>query len=474
MPSSRWRASALVVLPLALASCRPTPAPVRPPATGLRVVPLGLCEDYPEESRTLAVAREDLRILRGAGVGALRVGIGWDDVEPQPDQFEWTFWDAFVDLARGAHVRLLPYVAYTPKWAARPGRDTWTSPPLDVAAFGDVMARISARYRGRVSSWELWNEPDNREYWTGTAAEFARLVEVGARGVRAGNPAATVVFGGLAARPEFLAETFAAGAGRFVDVVNLHGYFETWNPAPLEAIPDVIGHVAEIIHRHGGRQALWMAEVGYGDHREGGRVSASVAATYAYEHTPAFQAVALVRTLAEILASPEVSLVAWYRVRDLAAKTAVIGDDNNRHLGVTRADGSPKPALAALALMARLFGAGFSSEPASVRRLAGDSAAIVRAFRLADARAVVIAWIPTHVRAAEPAAIRAPTGGAADARAATIEIALGQTTRGEGARVDATGAPAGAVAARHEPGLTVLAPLALVAGEVAVVTIAAP
>ncbi|HVX96742.1 MAG TPA: hypothetical protein VHK47_17630, partial [Polyangia bacterium] len=100
--------------------------------------------------------------------------------------------------------------------------------------------------------------------------------------------------------------------------------------------------------------------------------------------------------------------------------------------------------------------------------------AVVRAFRLGDDRSVVIAWIPTHVRAAEPAGLPAPAGEAADTRAATIEIALGQTTRGEGARVDATGAPAGAVAARHEPGLTVLAPLALVAGEVAVVTIAAP
>lgn len=474
MPSSRWRASALIVLSIFLASCRPPAVPARPPATGLRVVPIGLCEDYPEESRTLATAREDLRILNGAGVGALRVGIGWDDVEPQPGQFEWTFWDAFVDLARGAHVRLLPYVAYTPKWAARPGGDTWTSPPLDVAAFGDVMARISARYRGRVSSWELWNEPDNREYWTGTAAEFARLVEIGARGVHAGDPAATVVFGGLAARPAFLDQAFAAGAGRFVDVVNLHGYFETWNPEPLETIPDVIGRVAEIIHRHGGRQALWMAEVGYGDHRADGRVSASVAAIYAYEHTPAFQAVALVRTLAEILASPEVSLVAWYRVRDLAAQTTVIGDDNNRHLGVTRADGSPKPALAALALMARLFGGGFASETASVRRLAGDSGAVVRAFRLGDDRSVVIAWIPTHVRAAEPGGLPVPAGEAADTRAATLEITLGQATRGAGARVDATGAPAGAVTARHEHGLTVLSPLAVAAGEVAVVTLAAP
>ncbi|HVU49230.1 MAG TPA: beta-galactosidase [Polyangia bacterium] len=480
MPVEGRRAPGLgaAVLSLLVAGCPAAPARVSAPAAArgaraaLRVVPIGLCEDYPEESRTLAAARADLDVLAAAGVRTLRVGIGWDDVEPEPGRFEWAFWDAFVDLVvRERGVRLIPYVAYTPRWAARrPEGDFWTSPPRQPAAFGEVVGRLAARYRGRVESWELWNEPDNREYWSGSPAELAALVEAGARSARAASPGVTIVLGGLAAHPRFLDEVFAAGAGWAFDVVNVHAYFETWSPEPLERIPGLLAEVSEIVRRNGGRQPLWMAEVGYGDHRDGARVSAGVRATFTYEHTPAFQAVALVRTLAEILSSPEVSLTAWYRVRDLTAKTAVIGDDNNRHLGVVRADGAPKPALAALGLMTSLFGAGFAPARAEVRPREGSGPVVARAFRLADGRAVVIAWIPTHPPGVEPNGASLP---APDPRAAAVDVALALGTAGDGTRLDVTGERPGApIAARHQPGGTVL-PLDLRAGAVAVVVLAA-
>src|SRR4051794_38373109 len=106
----RARITALALGAAFAAGCaRTAVSPAGPaPVDHLRVVPLGLCEDYPEESRTAAGAREDLRMLAAAGVGTLRVGIGWDDVEPEPGRFEWAFWDELVGLA-GAHgVRLIP------------------------------------------------------------------------------------------------------------------------------------------------------------------------------------------------------------------------------------------------------------------------------------------------------------------------------------------------------------------------------
>ncbi len=97
------------------------------------------------------------------------------------------------------------------------------------------MGMLARRYRGKVGSWELWNEPDNRDYWRGTAAQFADLLVAGARAVRAADPAAKVVFGGIAGHPAFAAEVMARPelAG-LIDVVNTHAYFETWNPDPIE------------------------------------------------------------------------------------------------------------------------------------------------------------------------------------------------------------------------------------------------
>ena len=59
------------------------PRQSRPGARPFVVVPLGLCEDYPEESRSIEEVRRDLALLRQAGVKVLRVSFGWDGIEPE-------------------------------------------------------------------------------------------------------------------------------------------------------------------------------------------------------------------------------------------------------------------------------------------------------------------------------------------------------------------------------------------------------
>ena len=63
------------------------------------------------------------------------------------------------------------------------------------------MERLAARYRGRIRAWEIWNEPDNKGYWTGSVDEFAALVNISATSIRAANPEATLVLGGMAYGP---------------------------------------------------------------------------------------------------------------------------------------------------------------------------------------------------------------------------------------------------------------------------------
>ena len=101
-----------------------------------------------------------------------------------------------------------------------------------------------------------------------TGARVVTAAAVGAAAVHAADPALEVVFGGLAGSVPFLRELFEEQqASDSVDVVNLHSYFETWNPNPLETLPSYVDEVSAVIARHGRRQAIWMAEVGYSDWR---------------------------------------------------------------------------------------------------------------------------------------------------------------------------------------------------------------
>lgn len=378
--------------------------------------------------------------MKAAGVDVLRVSMGWDELEPKRDSYDFAFWDAVVDLAREEQVQLIPYVAYTPEWNSD-GSPTefWKTPPRDVREFGELMGLLARRYRGRIHSWELWNEPDNRDYWLGTAADYTRLLEAGAQAVRGADPDARVVFGGLAGGVEFLREVFDVHqGGKQLDVVNVHSYYETWNPEPVETLPEYLDEVASIVERHGRHQALWMAEAGYSDFRAAQLSGARP--MKAYEHTPDYQAVMLTKTLALALAHPKVELIAWYELKDARPSDAVIGDAHNRHLGVDFADYRPKPALSALAFMSRAFEPGYRAIDSELTWLSPARPNLtVRAFLTAQGKVVLFAWLPTDANQAQLA-----------------RVALPYRARGLAQRFDARGRARGTVTPKTARGSTEL------------------
>lgn len=398
--AARARALLLWSLTALLAGCsseRRTKSAVKLAAVApFREVPIGLCEDHPPESTSEARLREDFQLLANAGVRVLRVSFGWDDLEPARDEYDFRPVDQLLRVASEFGVRLIPYVCYTPPWLAPPDTkpsDIYRTPPTELAEFEQLMELLSSKYRGRFQSWELWNEPDNQEYWLGTPAEYASLLAAGARGVKRGDPDARVVLGGIAGHLDFLEQLLSQhGAADAIDVINLHSYSETWNPEPLEAITTYLERAAELARSYGQAEPLWLAEVGYSTFRRGNFVSNWTSARFDFEHTPPFQAAVLLRVLAMARAVPEVELIAWYELRDLPAGTEVIGDQNNRHLGVLAPSGEPKPAFEALKRALPML-----SAPLRPLRVRVDAQGVeARAFQGADGRCTIVAWQPTQ------------------------------------------------------------------------------
>jgi hypothetical protein len=436
-------------------------------------VPIGLCEDYPEESTTMGIIRSDMELLKRSGIRLLRISFGWDGIETSPGNYNWLFWDDYVKTAVEDYgITLIPYVCYTPSWnSSGDTTNFWNHTPKDYDAFGRFLSALVNRYKKWIKTWELWNEPDITAYWSGTAEDLSRLTKIGARAVRNADPGAKIVLAGLAHRTEFTLELFRDhGISPYVDVVNCHSYFETWSGEPLEKIPEYVTTLADIIHQYGDRQALWMAEVGYSTFRRpDGFVSDSYHATYAYEHTLRYQAVALWRTLTLLLSTEKMSAIAWYEIKDLPPQENVIGDVNNRNLGIADVAHRPKPAEKALTFFTTFFDGRYRSlDGEAVVRSRPGSESVVHCFQWEDGSAAVIGWLSTHIKGKNANAAR---GTLQDARQETLEMTLPFTGEAEITRYDELGNRTLFQGGRTQAGTLTIPAIDLKGGEITILRI---
>ncbi len=179
----------------------------------------------------------------------LRVIVNWNQVEPEersPRSYRWGTVDQAFAAARDSCMNILAIVERTPQWARQyPGLEIIREDKLD--AFAEFMAALATRYGGNgtngmvVTHFELYNEPDRRFSWgdartgeTPGPVRYAEMLKKVYPAVKAANPAAQIVLGGLAYDlftshgggfvESFLDDVLAAGGGPYFDYMNFHCY----------------------------------------------------------------------------------------------------------------------------------------------------------------------------------------------------------------------------------------------------------
>jgi hypothetical protein len=213
------RALTLAALALVLAAA---PAEARTPGDFYGVVAQGPIRDG------------DHAQMREAGAGVLRFPLEWAQVERQPGVYDWTAVDSVVNGAVAQGIEPLPFIWATPEWL----NAQKAVPPLESSgqrrAWERFLAAVTARYGSVVDKWQLWNEPNFKVYWKPKPQPraYAELVRLGARVIRAGDPDAEIILGGVAPVKrgmlpwEFLEDVYdVRGVERWFDTVAVHPYF---------------------------------------------------------------------------------------------------------------------------------------------------------------------------------------------------------------------------------------------------------
>jgi polysaccharide biosynthesis protein PslG len=193
-----------------------------------------------------SVMTTQLRALRATGATVARADALWEASEPSAPvagvhHYDWSYDDQIASLLAAAGLRWLPVLDYTAWWAQSiPGQDH--SPPRSASDYAAYAGAFAARYGSGGAFWaahpeltaepvstiEIWNEPDNGQFWTRTpdAAAYADLYAAARLAIDAADPAARVIVGGLTRPTEFLPAMLAArpGLAGHIDGVAVHPY----------------------------------------------------------------------------------------------------------------------------------------------------------------------------------------------------------------------------------------------------------
>jgi hypothetical protein len=170
-------------------------------------------------------------------IGALGKGDGtqWPFLEPTQGVYNWTNLDEYINIANTHGIPFYWTNTGVPKWAVADTStcflsgavETCTGMVSNIQYFDDFINALLARYNGttmpKITTFELWNEPDSVNQFTGTLADMIELTTHFYDDVRAADPAAII------ASPSFLyanalQQYFQQGGPTGVDQINIHGY----------------------------------------------------------------------------------------------------------------------------------------------------------------------------------------------------------------------------------------------------------
>ncbi|MDI6910892.1 hypothetical protein [Nocardioides sp.] len=211
-------------------------------------------------------------------IGALRLwdsGTSWRDLETRPGEFTWTTLDTALTTAAGIGARPLLVLGQTPTFhASRPREEApygaGAASMPDLAAWRRYVTAVAQRYGDRID-YQVWNEPNVIQYWTGTPEQMARLTLVASAAIRNVVPRATIVAPSFPLRLPSQQAYFAAywslqsprvDLAGAVDAVAVHLY------PPADGLPEyqaaLLAAARKVLSEHGIDLPVWNTEINFG------------------------------------------------------------------------------------------------------------------------------------------------------------------------------------------------------------------
>jgi len=295
-----------------------------------------------------------------SGAKYVRYFLHWQDAEPTRAALSPGFLGGYQSglaplAAAGVKVDLV--VTGAPAWAN--GGAGGSTPPTDPNDMATFMGRLASALKGKVAAYEIWNEPDNQEFWNAPIdpARYTALIKAVYPAIKTADPSAVVLAGPFSGNDyNFLQGMYQAGAKGSFDGVAVHTDNACLNSGPGIYYRDgtrigrysFLGYreVHNTIVQNGDNVPIWMTELGWsstnttcarGDST--GKKTAGV--------SEANQALYLQQAYHCLDEDSDVAVAEWFTLNDAGA-----ADTELNRYGLIRSNGTFKPSYSAFHALA--------------------------------------------------------------------------------------------------------------------------
>jgi hypothetical protein len=197
--------------------------------------------------------------------------VNWLKLQPGRDVWQFSTLDRCVDLAEKHQVKVVLTLGRTPQWASsRPDEAAGSrrnpapggaAPPKNVADWQNYVRTVATRYKGRIEAYEIWNEPNLENYYSGSPEQMITLAREAYAIIKEVDPAALVV-APSAVGPTgaaWLEKYFQLGGAGYADIIGYHFYMGAAEP---ERVLERIREVQRVMAKTNVNKPLWDTEDG--------------------------------------------------------------------------------------------------------------------------------------------------------------------------------------------------------------------
>ncbi len=289
--------------------------------------------------------------VKALGAHWVRMFVSWRSLQPTPapvSEATLSGWEGIL-AEYPAGTKVILDVVNSPSWET--GSADEHAPPANPSDYASVLATLAARFGTRVAAYEIWNEEDEPRWWTGAPnpAAYVALLRATYPAIKAANPQATVLLGGLTGNDyPFVEGVYAAGGKGYFDAVAVHTDTACNLLSPYEFLRGVNGRmipdsflayreVRSVMLANGDDKPIWMTELSWrtssAECEEGMWAGQKLSGV-----TDEEQATFLGQAYHCLAQDPYVKVALWFPVQDEGPVVS----------GLMRADGSHKPSFAAM------------------------------------------------------------------------------------------------------------------------------